>query len=902
MKTTKLITPIFLIFILLFVGQYDTFVSAKTEYEDNQRVSITYYELSSGYRHTCAMNSNDELKCWGSNTYGQIGDHTYQFIARSSPGSVPGLANEAIRSFTAGGYNTCIITQTGGLKCWGDNNWKQLGNPDYFSWASGTPIPVKGMNENVDQVGIGNGFICALKEGDVFCWGFDYTVPNPDPETWEWITIEEPQLIESDYSFTSLSVNGGHACGITTDNKLACWGLGGSGQLGYQTNDNEPSPTIVENLLSVSMVGLGDYHSCAVGKLTETDTETLYCWGSNSSGQLGIDPGADPSLPSVVVGITGEVLQIAGGAEHTCVIARENEENQVYCWGSNAEGQLGTGSTQNAAEPTPVSGSQGAIQIAAGASHTTILKDTGFIQSWGTNKEGQLGNGALFRRQLPIHLQNTFPSLNDEPLKDVISGELHTCALTDSGSVFCWGGNQYGQVGNGSIEFAKEPVRVLDSGVAKISAGPLNTCAVLDTGEVMCWGWATSRFTEDGYQNNGLVPGYVLVEENEERINNIVSVEEGNGHLCALNSAGKIFCWGNNYFGQLGIPIGDDPFSSHPFPQVVEFFIDKTVVSLSVGMEHTCAVIDLGDVYCWGVNYNGELGIGTTDFDPHPEPTPVIGLSGNVVDISAGMGRTCVLSNFGEVSCWGRGSIGHTPKVIAQLPGGVSEISTGGSFEYIEFHTCAVLQDTGAVKCWGYNNYSQLGDGTYRFFGDDIPVDVLGLAGNVKSVSAGAASTCALFDSGAATCWGFDYQIETLPVDLIEVNDLDLPPSIFFSNYYDGAPDSYFVITGLYFPPNQSVNIYINDLYRGSILANETGVFKFFTYFDEVGAYTVRVEPSLTQASTTMMALMNRAVDQYEIDLTITDSGMKRIKEGDGFTIGTVVGDDVLIFLPLILR
>lgn len=886
MKTIKSCIIVFSLILLGSINFTALNVSAKATNQNSQQGIIGYSKISSGYNHACALNTDGNLKCWGSNTYGQIGDETYQFIARSTPGSVPGLGDEFITSFKAGGYNSCIITQDGALKCWGDNNWKQLGNPEFDSWAYGTPVQVKGLTENIIRVGIGNGFICALNNsGDVYCWGLDYS-------TNELIINEEPVLVSSDYSFISLSVNGGHACAITTNNELACWGLGGWGQLANGTNENEISPNIVEGLSSVSIIGLGDLHTCAVGKSAEIEPEKLWCWGSNSSGQLGISAGDDPSLPSEVVGITGEVLQIAGGYEHTCAIVRESEINNVYCWGSNTEGQLGTGTTQNSIQPTLVPGTQGAVQISAGKSHTTILKGSGIIQSWGANKEGQLGNGALFRRQLPIHLQNI-----EQPIKKIVSGELHTCALTQSGSVLCWGGNQYGQVGNESYEFTPEPVEIIGTGINDIFTGPYHTCALLDTEEVKCWGNNSSGILGTGDPNEKLNTPKFVVYENFGRLNGVKQIGCGNGYTCAMLLDGSVKCWGTNYFGELGIPTAEE--NVFPHPQEVQNLPSPATV-LDVGMNHTCVITDSADAYCWGVNYNGELGIGVSDFDPHPVPTKVVNLQSNLVDISAGYTRTCVLSDNGGVHCWGGSSNQHTPESITGLESGVAQISSGGSLEYMENHTCALMEETGGVKCWGYNNYSQLGDGTYGFFGESTPVDVLGVTGNAISVHAGALSNCVLFGSGAAACWGFDYQIETLPVNLVEVNELDLPPSIFFSNYYEGAPESYFVITGLYFPPNQTVKVFINDDFVGSILANETGVFKFFTYFDNVGQYVIRVETSQPQTGiSTISRTSDRDFGQGSLTVEINEFSIRRIKEGDGLTLGKSKNS---IYLPLLLK
>lgn len=834
---------------------------------NNQEIN-NYSDISSGYRHACALNASGELKCWGSNTYGQIGDDSYTFAAISTPGSIPGLETEIIADYEAGGFNTCIINSSGALKCWGDNNYKELGNPSYYFWASGTPVQVSGLESGVTDVAIGHSFICALKEdGDAYCWGLDYKRLFDNNEL---IFVETPQLVETNFSFNSIYANGSDVCAITTDGQVACWVSGST-------------PSLISGLENVLTVSISEIEKCALIAATESEEPKVMCWGD---------------VPTEVTGLNGTPLELAAGKEHTCAIVQNAGVNSVMCWGRNREGQLGIGSTTDVNTPTTVPNSNGAIKLSAGEFHTNMLTDTGLIRSWGANTEGQLGNGALFRRQLPIHIQNKYPSLN-VPLKNIVSGEYHTCALTEMGSVWCWGGNNFGQVGNGTTQYTPDPVQILLNGVSDIFAGSYHTCALLNTSEVMCWGLNHSGTLGTNDPNVYSISPRLVVDSSSVPLTNVADVGCGNGYSCALLLDGSIECWGFNNFGQLGV--AGIEYSTCPV-QVQSF--PGAAISLAVGQEHTCAVTDSKEAYCWGVNYNGNLGIGESDFDSHSSPEKVINLTNNIVDINTGFSRTCVLTELGGVSCWGGSDMDHTPVPVEGLDSGVEAISTNGSLEFWSNHTCALMEGTGAVKCWGHNNYSQLGDGSYDYFGGGLtPVDVLGLSGNVVSIQTGAASTCAFFESGAAACWGFDYQIETLPVDLVEVNDQDLPPSIFFSNYYEGAPGSYFVITGLYFPPNEFVDIYINETYMGNIFTNETGVFKFFSYFNVEGTYEVRVELSQTASEiggTTAHAISSRAEsNQDQLTIVINEGGPLRIKEGDGYTVGEVM---FYYFYPLFMN
>lgn len=896
MKYFNLFFAIILLFVSLLAG-----FSFDVQAEDQVTSTAIYSEISSGNKHTCALTSGGQLVCWGSNAFGQIGSEGYSFAARSTPGPVPSLEDMVISKFVSGPANTCVINDEGALYCWGSNNSKELGNPDYYWWASETPVQVSGMASDVFAASIGNGFACALKaNGDAFCWGMDYY------ESYfggDWVYNTEPVLIGHIDNPKAIYSNGGHSCMLSESGIAMCWGLGGGGRLGNGDWIDQKYPVEVSGLTNITSMSLGESHTCAITGETEYQPQKLWCWGDYSNGKLGIDitSSFDNSKPLEVSGLSGVPIKVAAGREHTCAIVQNEGINSVQCWGLNQEGQLGIGSTTSMNFPTDVPSSSGAIKISAGESFTSILTDSGEIKSWGANTEGQLGNGHFFRRQLPIHLDN-IPG----ELEDIVSGEDFTCSLTREGGVYCWGGNQYGQLGNNSTQYSKDPVQVsgLLSGAQTIIAGPYHVCALLDSSEVKCWGYNAGGLLGTGNlaQDFLSVPEYVMDTATSLNLSGVSKITSGGWHTCALMEDGTIKCWGGNNSGQVGVEPGD----LYIIPYPVDVTFDGTFIDVSGGLEHTCAVAENGYAYCWGDNPNGELGIGSSDFDIHPTPIQVINLENNIVSIDSGGNRTCVLTSEGSVKCWGSNSEAYTPVLVPGLENGVAAISTSGSIVYIENHTCALMANTGAVKCWGHNNYSQLGDGTYNFFGAFTPVDVLGLAGNVHSISTGATSSCAIFESGSAACWGSDYQIETTPQNLVEVDEMFRPPSIFFSNYYEGAPESYFVITGLYFPPNEQVQIYINEELVGSVLANETGVFKFFTYFDVEGEYTVRVESAVTQTNQSdwnnikTLSTTSGVVGQGEVLINVIEGSLPRIKEGDGLTIGTKIG--ISIFLPLVVR
>ena len=235
-------------------------------------------------------------------------------------------------------------------------------------------------------------------------------------------------------------------------------------------------------------------------------------------------------------------------------------------------------------------------------------------------------------------------------------------------------------------------------------------------------------------------------------------VVAGYAHACALLDNGSVRCWGRDWYGALG---NDSEYVNQDIPVDVAGPFSRPTVAITAGSDHTCALLDTGDVKCWGLDSLGQVGIGGTGF-PRPNqatPVDVVGLSGRVVAIAAGEHHTCALLDTGGIECWGDNRYGQTgdgdpyyrrttPVRVVGLSSGVVEVAPGGR------HTCALL-DTGGVMCWGDNSYGQLGNGSTNDF-ESIPTAVTGLLSGVVTVSAGYVHTCAVLDSGGAMCWGED--------------------------------------------------------------------------------------------------------------------------------------------------
>jgi alpha-tubulin suppressor-like RCC1 family protein len=358
----------------------------------------------------------------------------------------------------------------------------------------------------------------------------------------------------------------------------------------------------------------------------------------------------------------------------------------------------------------PISGMQA---VSAGELHSCALTTAGAVMCWGNNDYGQLGNGTLTSSTTPVQVTGL--------VSDVIAisiGIIHSCALTGDGGVQCWGDNSAGQLGNGTFIDSSTPVAVtdLDSGVSAISSDAHHTCALTSGGAVKCWGYNGDGQLGDGTFTSSNIPVAVMGLSS-----GVSAISSGAYHSCALTT-GVMKCWGNNGDGQLG----DGTTTSSSTPVAVTGLVSG-ITAISGGYYHTCVLTTGGGVQCWGFNGNGQLGNGSTT--DSTSPVNVSGLGRDVMAISGGGYHTCAVTSGGAMKCWGNNFLGQlgngsrddslTPVDVVGLGNGVDAINSG------YFYTCAVTS-SGGIKCWGHNFTGQLGDTTHLL--RSLPSDVLTLA------------------------------------------------------------------------------------------------------------------------------------------------------------------------------
>jgi alpha-tubulin suppressor-like RCC1 family protein len=620
---------------------------------------------------TIAVKSDGSLWRWGRTLINN--GMTY------SPEQVPGLGNVVQASIGGVTFarHWCAVRVDGTVWCAGNNSNGQLGTDT--TGSTDEPVQVENINDAI-QVSTGSQSSCALRaSGTVKCWG-RYSV-SPARTSWR------AESINALSGVTSISQGTNMTCAVLANGRARCFGTNYYGQLGCGTcgEASYENPSYVGGtspLEGIVQLDASNSYACAV-----THAGRVYCWGSNTQGNLGDGSYTDQNRP-VPTGDVGKAVAVKtgdSGSKQACALTADGD---VYCWGSTPW----PGGVHR--DPTLIGGhatSNGGGKVVAGVQHTCALSGSGRVKCWGHNSEGQLGDNTRVSSSSPVSV-----ALDD--VVDIAAGGFHTCALTGAGAVYCWGSNNYGQVGTPSTPGATYEVAPIlsQSGFRAIAGGRLHTCGIRSNGRVKCWGSDANGQLGNGGVSGGDVSGF----------SDVVALAAGatGHHSCGINGAGAARCWGLNDAGQLGN--GNTTDSEVAVLVAGGWLWD--LVSIAVGEGHTCAVMRGGSVKCWGQGTYGQLGDGLWT-----SSTGIRTVSNvtDAVDVVAGGLFTCARRVNGRLECWGAGGsgqIGNGSSSSSPIPEAVSGITTAIEIAAGSSHACAYRAD-GTARCWGSNGQGQLG-------------------------------------------------------------------------------------------------------------------------------------------------------------------------------------------------
>ena len=363
-----------------------------------------------------------------------------------------------------------------------------------------------------------------------------------------------------------------------------------------------------------------------------------------------------------------EAVRLAAGRRHTCAVSAVGG---VKCWGDNSFGQLGDG-TDEGPRTTPVDVvglDSDVVAVTAGYSHTCALMSVGTVKCWGFSRAGRFSSDTRISSNFtPVDV-----TLPEGLVTSLSAGYRHTCAVV-SGLVFCWGGNDYGQLGRGTTDTGLDPGRVEDlNGIAvSVSAGRYHTCAVLASGRAECWGQNWEGQVGDGdvdYATKTIVLKPTdVIDESGDALTNVRGVVAGDyAHSCAMTLGGAVLCWGSKIWCEVGDGrCGEGIYRSSVAVNAVG--LESGVIGLAAGGTqgqggHSCAIDSSGNVYCWGRGYEGQLGDGRDTSEGNccgtDRPVAVVGLEAPAIEIASGGRHNCAILENEEIVCWGDNEFGQ---------------------------------------------------------------------------------------------------------------------------------------------------------------------------------------------------------------------------------------------------
>jgi alpha-tubulin suppressor-like RCC1 family protein len=721
--------------------------------------------VSAGASHTCALMPSGQVLCWGDNTYGQLGTGTNT----SSTVPVPVVGLPPVMQLSAGEFHTCAIDFAGQAWCWGNDENGSLGNGSNTNSSVPVAVSGSRVFTQLAAGGTIYGktpthadFTCGVTQtGNIWCWGYGL-----DGQLGAGVNASSNvpvQVLRPTAKAEQVATGANHACALLVDNSVWCWGFNAQGELGNNTKTSSNVPVQAIGVGGVQEVGAGVYNSCAL-----LGSGGVLCWGVNTRGELGNGTTTNSKTAVPVIGLDGPAGEISTGGHHTCAIVNATGTQEIECWGEGQAGELGNGSYVVGPNPTPgpvfgMSGSPASgtgvlpEQVAAGSStDTCAVVLTGQVFCFGSNAKGQLGDGTKVDRALPTLVMgitsgpqqigegsnggcavnpaqavscwgsidgNDFAPHNTAQavtslttgIAQVAVGDADACALLTTAKLRCWGENGSGEVGNNTTNPQATPVGGMGSGIGGVAGGDEMTCSytsVAPKHSLSCWGLNDHGQVGDGSTTDRHVPVSVPLLA--------VQMAPGGGdHSCAISTNTFAYCWGANHYGQLGDGTTNDDHS----PGLVQG-LPATPIQIAAGSafngtsdlgDFSCALLVTGDVYCWGFNGEGQIGNGSEDVNAHPTPTQV-GLSGPAKQVVAGAYHACALLMSGSVQCWGsdfQGTLGDGGTVDEPTP-----VTVSGLNQVLQIAnesalaTCALRATSPqSVMCWGDNGQDELGDG-----------------------------------------------------------------------------------------------------------------------------------------------------------------------------------------------
>jgi alpha-tubulin suppressor-like RCC1 family protein len=753
-------------------------------------------QVSCGYEHTAAIKSDGTLWTWGTGGSGKLGNGVTTGNISTPITTFAGGTNW--KQISCGGYYTTSIKTDGTLWTWGsDGGIGLLGNADTTDRS--TPVTTFTGGTNWKQVSAGNFNTTAIKtDGTLWSWGLSYSGGYSDSTSTPITTFAGGN------DWKQVSSGRDYAVAIKTDGTLWTWGWGGYGKLGIGDTIRRLTPvTTFAGGIDWKQVSAGGSQTVALGVNNQ-----LYIWGGGDDGELG--------NATFALTISTPITTFAGGTNWTEIIGLDNlytlsagdsqsgaikTDGTLWTWGGNTDGELGNAATTDVSTPvTTFTGGTNWKQLSFGGHHVAAIKTDGTLWTWGRASNGELGNTALTDRSTPI---TTFAGGTDwkqvscgfaftaavkidgtlwtwgsggnarlgngvttgiisTPIttfaggtnwkQAICSSSTHMMAIKTDGTLWTWGNNTYGQLGNADTTNVSTPVTTFTGGTnwKQTSAGDSFTAATKTDGTLWLWG----RNGTVGRLGNSATTASSTPVTTFAGGTNWEQVNCGDEHTAAIKTDGTLWTWGNGYSGRLG-----NNRLSYVSTPITTFAGGTNWKQVECGEDHTIA-LNGNELFLFGSSPSGEIGNAqiTTSTSIPLQPLP-----GETTwkQVSSGLRHTAAIKTDGTLWTWGNGTYGRlgiggeiidanisrrtTP--VTTFVGGTNwkQVSSGNR------HTMAIKTD-GTLWSWGYNGNAELGNNDLA--NRSTPVTTFAGGSNWKQVSSGGFNTAAIKTDGTLWTWG----------------------------------------------------------------------------------------------------------------------------------------------------
>jgi alpha-tubulin suppressor-like RCC1 family protein len=590
-------------------------------------------KIAAGGRHTCGIGAG-ALWCWGDATVNGT------LMVTTVPTRVGTLDDWT--SISAGSINSCGISASQGVICWGVNGAGECGSPQ-----AGPVLPTPVAFPNPKLVTTGGTGTCAIDTaGALTCWGFNYDL-QIDPTG---PLHAPPTRIGTDSDWSAIAVGADVICGVR-GGRAMCWGTEDIGGLGDGVWARFLLPfSSATDIGAADAVAIAGIPTCC-GPAYETAClrvgGAIECFGDNSEGQLGIGGHTLEKLAIAIVAPAGHSWQhVVSGRYHTCGVV---EDGSAYCWGANEAGQVDVVAPRGSmvpcdshpcdrpipmAAPTAVSG-----QVIAGDEYTCGFAGSS-IACWGANDIGQLGASSPIRPAMPTSPSGTW-------MGPLVGGDEGACAIPAAGSIACWGdvGQTNPNKPNPLVIAGVEAHDFTSGGFASSGA-----CMARGTDHArVCWGANDQWQLGDGTQVGNATPRAFDIGVYQ-------MIAQAGYHGCGVTTGGGVMCWGNGSFGEVAQASG-----IAMVPTAVNSMSGAlaSCTYVAVAPRGSCAICG-GVPWCWGNNDTSQLGRALGDPTPNYVAAPVVVPAGhNFVEVALGSERSCALDDAHELYCWGNGKHGE---------------------------------------------------------------------------------------------------------------------------------------------------------------------------------------------------------------------------------------------------